>query len=178
MLTLTLPEVVVPLTWFYGRITQTTHYQRKEANWFLFIHLVLLFLSLISFFQTLMSASISFKEFPFTISAVKFSVPQGDRRGPNILYSSLRSKTFLFELSDNVLFTNTTPNFVDLPYFTIHTNDHHISFAPTRYSTSMENPTRKFLLSKFIDKFFELQSVIPISKQKRFFPIILRNLLN
>ncbi|RGB23151.1 hypothetical protein C1646_729137, partial [Rhizophagus diaphanus] len=94
------------------------------------------------------------KNFSFLVSFEKFHVTKSHRTGFNKIYEFRRSKSFFFEIVDQLPDTNEI-------HLKIYTNDYHMSSTPIRYHSTSRLPNCRFQLSKCLTHFFSSQRVIP-----------------
>ncbi|RGB33724.1 hypothetical protein C1646_743162 [Rhizophagus diaphanus] len=110
------------------------------------------------------------KEFSFLISFEKFHVTKPHRTGFNKIYEFRRSRSFFFEIVDQLPDTNEI-------HLKIYTNDYHMSSTPIRYCSTSRLPNCRFQISKCLTHFFSSQRVIPKQIQDKYFNMIRKKLL-
>src|SRR6185437_13333223 len=106
----------------------------------------------------------------FLLRVKKFHVSRCDYPGPNKIYESRRSKTYLFEVAQS-------PKIDQNTLLTLHTNDHWMDTSFIKKYSTGRTINLKFQISLLISFFFSRQRVIPHNLQKKFFPLILKKLL-
>ncbi|EXX71995.1 hypothetical protein RirG_073510 [Rhizophagus irregularis DAOM 197198w] len=109
--------------------------------------------------------------FSFLVSFEKFHVTAASKAGYNKIYECRRSKSFFFEVVDQIPDTNEI-------HLKIYTNDHHMSSTPIRYYSTSKLPNHRFQISKCLTHFFLHQRVIPRRIQNKFFNMIRLKLLD
>ncbi|PKY52188.1 hypothetical protein RhiirA4_469669 [Rhizophagus irregularis] len=107
---------------------------------------------------------------PLLVSFKKFHVTHKQRSGYNKIYECRRSRSFFFELVDQIPDTN------DI-HLRIHTNDYHMLSNPIRYTSTSKLPNAKYQISKGLQHFFSGQRVIPRRIQHKYFNLIRKKLL-
>ncbi|PKY59962.1 hypothetical protein RhiirA4_483143 [Rhizophagus irregularis] len=107
---------------------------------------------------------------PLLISFKKFHVTHKQKSGYNKIYEFRRSRSFFFELVDQIPDTN------DI-HLRIHTNDYHMSSNPISYTSTSKLPNAKYQISKGLQHFFSAQRVIPRRIQQKYFGLIRKKLL-
>ncbi|PKY48391.1 hypothetical protein RhiirA4_463975 [Rhizophagus irregularis] len=121
-------------------------------------------------FDNISPFSSSTRKYFFSTKYEKFHVTPHHRAGYNKIYNFRRSKSFFFEIVDQISDTNQ----FDLK---IHTNDYHMSTIPIRHISTSRLPNFKFQISKQLTHFFSTQRVIPRRLQSKFFVLIRKKLL-
>ncbi|RGB30928.1 hypothetical protein C1646_278135 [Rhizophagus diaphanus] len=111
------------------------------------------------------------KEFSFLISFEKFHVTKSHRTGFNKIYKFRCSKSFFFEIVDQLPDTNEI-------HLKIYTNDYHMSSTPIRYCSTSRLPNCRFQISKCLTHFFSSQRVIPKRIQDKYFNMLRKKLLD
>ncbi|EXX59677.1 hypothetical protein GLOIN_2v1802122 [Rhizophagus irregularis DAOM 181602=DAOM 197198] len=109
--------------------------------------------------------------FSFLVSFEKFYVTATSKAGYNKIYECRRSKSFFFEVVDQIPDTNEI-------HLKIYTNDHHMLSTPIRYYSTSKLPNHRFQISKCLTHFFLHQRVIPRRIQNKFFNMIRLKLLD
>ncbi|CAB4403789.1 unnamed protein product [Rhizophagus irregularis] len=122
-------------------------------------------------FDNISPFSSSTRKYFFSTKYEKFHVTPHHRAGYNKIYNFRRSKSFFFEIVDQISDTNQ----FDLK---IHTNDYHMSTIPIRHISTSRLPNFKFQISKQLTHFFSTQRVIPRRLQSKFFVLIRKNYWN
>ncbi|RGB35824.1 hypothetical protein C1646_784766 [Rhizophagus diaphanus] len=111
------------------------------------------------------------KEFSFLISFEKFHVTKPHRTGFNKIYEFRRSRSFFFEIVDQLPDTNEI-------HLKIYTNDYHMSSTPIRYYSTSRLPNCRFQIFKCLTHFFSSQRVIPKRIQDKYFDMLRKKLLD
>ncbi|EXX78452.1 hypothetical protein GLOIN_2v1477902 [Rhizophagus irregularis DAOM 181602=DAOM 197198] len=109
--------------------------------------------------------------FSFLVSFEKFHVTAASKAGYNKIYECRHSKSFFFEVVDQIPDTNEI-------HLKIYTNDHYMSSTPIRYYSTSKLPNHRFQISKCLTHFFLHQRVIPRRIQNKFFNMIRLKLLD
>lgn len=121
------------------------------------------------------------KNFPVQVRVEKFHVIRPDRRGYNKVYESQRSRSYLFELDQQIFFVrkHQLKNIkINLPILLLlHTNDN-VNTSSFNYNSSSIVPNIKYCISLLLTHFFKLQKVIPKRIQNKFFPFLRQKLLD
>ena len=109
--------------------------------------------------------------YPFSVSFKKFHVTKVKKSGYNKIYEFRRSKSFFFEVADQIPNTNEI-------HLRIHTNDYHMSTTPIQYNSTSRVPNHRFQISKSLQHFFSAQKVLPRRTQSKYFNLIRKKLLD
>lgn len=108
--------------------------------------------------------------FSFLVSFEHFHVIPVSQAGSNKIYKSRRSRSFFFEVIDQIHDTNEI-------HLKIYTNDYHMSKTPIRYSSTSMLPNHRFQILKCLTHFFSRQRIISRRIQNKFFGLIRKKLL-
>ncbi|RGB30422.1 hypothetical protein C1646_292720 [Rhizophagus diaphanus] len=111
------------------------------------------------------------KDNTFSVSFKKFHVTKIQKSGYNKIYENHHSKSFFFEIVDQIENTNQI-------HLKIHTNDLHMSTTPIKYNSTSVLPNAKYQISKSLQHFFLAQKVIPKCIQHKYFDLIRKKLLD
>ncbi|PKY57644.1 hypothetical protein RhiirA4_478839 [Rhizophagus irregularis] len=111
------------------------------------------------------------KKYPLDVLVQKFHVTRPNRAGYNKIYEIRRSKSFFFELVDQISNTNEI-------HLKIHTNDYHMKTTPIKYPNTSKLPNDKYQISVMLTHFFSLQRVLPRRIQQKYFNFIRDKLID